>query len=190
MEKRMHILERIEAGEISAQEGIQQIEALLAGAGKQPDLPETAADSVPASEMRRWLWHAVLWPGVACTLGGSLLIAGVYAWGLAPGWQLAGVLLLVLGVLGTVMASSMQRAHWLSLRIREREGKGMTLAIPLPLNLTAWALRVASPFVPQLRQIGVDELILSMSEELKKGQPLVVEVNDEGDGEQVQVRLG
>jgi hypothetical protein len=186
----MHILERIEAGEISAQEGIQQIETLAASTGKQPGLPDTATDSVSESGMRRWLWHAVLWPGVACTVGGSLLIAGVYAWGLAPGWQIVGVLLLVLGVLGTVVASWMQRAHWLSLRIREREGKGITLAIPLPLNLAAWALRVASPIVPHLRETGVDELILSMSEELQKGQPLVVEVNDEGEGEQVLVRLG
>ena len=192
MEERMRVLERIEAGEISAAEGARQIEALIAGdaemethSGKKASPP-----AVPVPGMRRWLWHAALWSGVALIIGGALLIAGVYAWSVAAGWQLCGWSLLALGVSATMLAWWMQKAQWLSLRVRERDGHAISFALPLPLGLLAWTLRVAGPFVPQLRETGVDELILSMSEELRSGEPIIVEVNDEEDGEQVHVHIG
>lgn len=192
MEERMRILERIEAGEISAGEGARQIEALLAGSAETETAGRREASSSPAPPlgMRRWLWHGALWSGTALIVGGGLLIAGVYAWSIPSGWQICGWSLLALGVLGIMLSWWMQQAHWLSLRVREHDGRGVSLALPLPLGPLAWALRIASPFVPQLRETGVDELILSISEELRNGQPVIIEVNDEEDGEQVQVHIG
>jgi hypothetical protein len=51
-------------------------------------------------------------------------------------------------------------------------------------------LRIARPFVPQLEKTAVDELLLAMQEELRKGHPFVVDVDEGEDGEQVQVYFG
>ena len=192
MQERMRILERIEAGEISAGEGAQQIEALLSGGAEAEPRGRGAAtpSPAPALGMRRWLWHAALWSGVALIVGGALLIAGVYTWSVAAGWQFCGWSLLAVGVLAILLAWWMQEAQWLSLRVRERDGHGISFSLPLPLGFLAWTLRIAGPFVPQLKETGVDELILSMSEEVRNGQPIIVEVNDEEDGEQVHVHIG
>ncbi len=37
-------------------------------------------------------------------------------------------------------------------------------SLPLPLRPAAWALRLARPWVPQLKDTAVDELILSLAE--------------------------
>jgi len=75
-------------------------------------------------------------------------------------------------------------------RVRQADGPNITIAFPLPLGLVAWGLRIAQPFVPQLKDTGVDELLLAMQEELGDGHPFVVEVDEGEDGEQVQVYFG
>jgi hypothetical protein len=49
---------------------------------------------------------------------------------------------------------------------------------------------VAEPFVPQMRNTGVDDVIVSMKDNVKKDQPLIIDVNDDEDGEHVQVIVG
>jgi hypothetical protein len=84
----------------------------------------------------------------------------------------------------------MRTARWFSLRVRDRDGTNIALALPLPLGPIAWILRTLRPFVPQLRETGVDELIQSLHEEVRDGQPFVVDVEDDEDGERVQVYFG
>ena len=80
------------------------------------------------------------------------------------------------------------------LHLRIREGGGsrarMALSFPLPLTLAAWALRLAQPFVPQLRDTGVDDLIIALRHSTAEGQPLVVDVQDDETGERVEIYIG
>jgi hypothetical protein len=78
-------------------------------------------------------------------------------------------------------------ARWLHVRIRD-EGTRINFSLPLPLSPAAWLVRLARPWVPQLRDTPVDELILSMAEMEDEGI-LALEVN-EGEGEEVQVYFG
>ncbi len=183
MGERLRILELIEAGEIGVEEGARRLE-VLAGAAKPVDTP------VVRPALVRIVWQAVFWSGVAMMAGGGLLVAAVYAWEIAPAWQTCGWVLLTLGLLVLMIGWWLQRARWLSVRVRQPDGPNVTLAFPLPLALVAWGLRIAQPFVPQLRETGLDELILAMGDELRNGHPLVVEVDEGEDGEQVQVYFG
>jgi len=51
------------------------------------------------------------------------------------------------------------------------------------------ALRIVRPFVPQIEEAGVDELILAMQEEVRQGHPFTIEVDEGNDGEQVQIHF-
>jgi hypothetical protein len=76
------------------------------------------------------------------------------------------------------------------LHVRVRDGeKRINISLPLPLRLAAWGVRLARPWVPQLRDTAVDELILSLAEADSQEGILAVEVN-EGADEQVRVYLG
>ena len=189
MDERLHILELIEAGEISVEEGARRLDALA----QPPEPPEPAAPpAAPAARPAwvRWLWQPVCWTGVALLAGGGLLLATAYTGEAATGRLVWGWLLFAFGVLGELHGWWQQRAHWLCLRVRQHDGPNVTLALPLPLGLIAWGLRVARPFVPQLEGTGVDEVILAMREEIRDGHPFVVEVNEREGGEHVQVYFG
>lgn len=192
MDERLQILELIEAGEISVEEGARRLDALAEAAEvpETPETPPTPAGPVVRPALVRWLWQTVFWTGVALLVGGCLLVVAVYAWGFADGWLFCGGPLLVFGVLIVATGWWLQHAHWFSLRVREKEGQRISFAFPLPLGLVAWTLRIARPFVPQLRETGVDELLLAMQEELRDGRPFAVEVDEGEDGEQVQIYFG
>jgi hypothetical protein len=89
-----------------------------------------------------------------------------------------------------VIGWRLQRAHWFSLRVRQPDGPNISFALPLPLGPVAWVLRVIQPFVPQLEETGVDELIVAMQEEVRDGRHFVVEVDEGEGGEQVQISFG
>jgi len=227
VEERLQILELIETGAISVEEGVRRLQALpgdtagaseppaaLAGVTEAPEQPAAPADAAgavepplaPASTVAgpeapvapaarvtrpswvRWLWQVVFWPAVALVAGGGLLVTAVYAWGVPTGWLVLGWLLFALGVLGVVLGWWLQRAHWFYLRVRE-PGSSIFMAFPLPLGPMAWVLRIVRPFVPQLKETGVDELLLAMQEELRGGGSFTVEVNED-DGEQVRIYFG
>ena len=97
---------------------------------------------------------------------------------------------MILGLAIMLLAWWTRRAKWLHLRISERGKRRIALSFPLPLTLAAWVLRVAQPFVPQLEESGVDDLILALRDSNTRDEPLFVDVQDDQDGERVQVYLG
>jgi hypothetical protein len=192
VDERLRILELIEAGGINVEEGARRLEALA----QPPDAPEPpAAPSAPAARVTRpawvrWLWQPVFWTGVALVAGGGLLVGTVYTGELTAAWRVWGWLLLALGVPVVLLGWWLQRAHWLYLRVRQPDGPNVFLALPVPLGPLAWALRAVRPFVPQLRETGVDEIILAMREETHHGRHFIVEVDERESGEQVQIYFG
>jgi hypothetical protein len=76
------------------------------------------------------------------------------------------------------------------LRISEQGRRKMAFSFPVPLGLAAWAIRIAQPFVPQLRDTGVDEVILAVRDSASRGEPLFIDVQDDEDGERVELYIG
>jgi hypothetical protein len=191
----LKILQMIESGSISADEGERLLDALEA----EPDTTTIAPAEVlpaepptpPAGPPRSWQF---LW--VYPTIGGLLLLAGMgiltanlVQGGQALGWLACTIPLMLLGTLVAVLAWWSRTARWLHLSVRGPENN-IRISLPLPLRLTAWVLRFLRPWIPPLRDTAVDEVIFALAEvDISEG-PLSVEVDDEEEGEEVRVYIG
>ena len=69
VEERMRILELIEAGEISAEDGARRLEALI-GTDDGTEAPITPPVPVVQPAVVRWVWQCVFWVGGALAAGG------------------------------------------------------------------------------------------------------------------------
>ncbi len=192
------ILARLEAGEISADEAADLLSRLEPVAevlpADEPLDPSEAwvpgFDPAAARGARFWIYPLIA-GGVVLILG-ALVMGLVYSLDAAPGWRICGWLPMILGLLVTLLALWTRRARWLHLRITDAKTNQRRIAFsfPLPLGLAAWGLRVAQPFVPQLRETGVDDLIIALREGMGHDEPLFVDVHNEEGGERIQVYLG
>ena len=190
MEDRLAVLEAIERGEMSVQQGLRRLEghdSIEDGTPKQP--VEPASQGVRPF-LVRIIWQSVFWGGVALLVLAALLVSGSYAWAIPPGWRILGWVLLGLGLVTMMIGWWMRTARWLTIRIRETEGTKLTLAFPLPFGLVYWAMRIARMFAPQVRDIPLEETVVALEESLRDGDPFFVEVHDEEDGDHVQVYFG
>ena len=193
--ERMHILQMIEDGQISAADGLRLLDALAADAAAEP-LPADA-QTAPAADLdywRRW-WLLPMGVGIVVVLVGALLMyAALQASGLGF-WFACASLPFAAGVVMMALAAASRSARWLHVRVRSNAAANrwphtIALSFPLPIRLTAGLLRLAGPYIPQLKDHGWDEVILALAETTSAEAPLYVDV-DEGDGgERVQVYLG
>lgn len=195
MDKRMRILKQVEAGKISAEEGVRQIAALGQAPSDEAE-PEVSWSTSEASatrplEMPKGLaefWRYPLYVGVGLVVLGAIILYAVYGVSASGLWAVCGWPLFALGVLITATAWWLRTARWLHLRVTGKER--VAISFPLPLKLTAWAIRIVRPFAPQFKDTGVDEVIMGLSDTLKDGQPLYVDVTDDDKGEHVQIYIG
>jgi hypothetical protein len=199
MGERLRILQSIESGQISVEEGVRRLEALdragEGGAAEAERAPATSADMARPefqpvrTGLVRIVWQVVFGVGVAVLAGSGLLLAGAYSRRGMPGLTWAWVLF-ALGLLVMGLGWWMRQARWFYLRVREHDGPAFTIALPLPLGLVIWLLQVAKPFVPQLQDREADQLILAMRDELRDGRPLVINVDEGENGDQVELYFG
>lgn len=194
---RMHILQMIEDGKVSAAEGLRLLEALASeGEGTDPVSGAAARPAAPPdpalNHWRKW-WMIPLAFGAVVTVAAGLLMAWAYrAGGLGFGFACAAVPFLF-GVLVMGLAATSHRAKWLHVRVKTGETEGaklIALSFPLPIRATAWFLRTFGHFIPRLRDTGVDELILALAESTSSRHPLYVDVTEGSGGERVQVYIG
>jgi hypothetical protein len=199
MSERLHILQLIESGQISVEEGLQRLKALdrrVTGEAVEAEgAPRTTADTPrPQSELARPMFVSVVrrivfGVGIAVLAGGGLMLSRAYSGEGMPGltW---GWVLFTLGTLVMALGWWLRQARWFALRVREHDGPAFNIVLPLPLGLVIWLLRVAKPFVPRLREMEADQLILAMRDELRDGRPLVVHVDEGENGDQVEIFFG
>ena len=195
--ERLEILKMLEAGQIDAQEAASLL-AALAESEAAEDAAESPAEGLPSDREppepmeTRWarFWIYPMMAGGAILLLGALIVGLVSLSGGAWGWLLCGWPLLLLGLLVFVLALWSRSATWMHLRISEQGRRKMAFSFPVPLGLAAWAIRIAQPFVPQLRDTGVDEVILAVRDSASRGEPLFIDVQDDEDGERVELYIG
>lgn len=203
-ETTLEVLRMIEEGTITAEEGERLLAAMARGAEvedkpravKAPTAPASPSpaveesEPVPAGPPAGWqgLWIYPLVAGIALLAGMGYLTDLLIDGGTRLGWLACTIPLMVFGGLVAVLAWWSSSARWLHLRILEK-GKQIRISLPLPLRLAAWLIRLARPWVPQLRDTAVDELILSLAEVDTEEGILMVDVT-EGEGERVQVYFG
>lgn len=207
-EERKKILQMVEEGKISADEASKLMRTLeedsaeaeenVFDAGTNSGFEGSGASSAPEFDevKARALRFATipLWTGV--------LIAVFSAWGIFAIQQNAGVNFwffclmfpLMLGVLLIAIGSAGRGSKWLYVNVDRRNTdewpKNITLGFPLPLALTSWALRNFGHNINGMNKANVDGIIEVLDSTSKSDAPLIVNVNDDDDGEHVQVYIG
>ena len=209
--ERLEILDMIQRGTISAEEGLKLIEALdeteknlseeylSAKAVLENTNGRVESDRVNPlegledfSKWRKW-WIIPFWIGVGITvLGGSLMYWAWSARGFGAGFILSWIPFL-LGISVLVLGWNSQTGPWLHVRIQQSPGEKpeqIAISLPLPIRFVAWILRTFGEFIPRLNTSGIDEIILALADKTITEAPLIVDVNDDEDGERVKIYIG
>ncbi len=206
-EERKKILQMVEDGLISAEEAAdlmralnedsveEQIEAYDVESGSGFEGSETSAPEFDAVKARALRFARIpLWAGIA--------VAVLSAWGIFSIQQNVGVnfwsfcLLfpLMLGVLLIAIGSAGQGSKWLYVNVDRRYAsdwpKNITLGFPIPLGLTAWFMRNFGHNINGMNKAQVDGIIEVLNATGKSDTPFIVNVDDDDDGERVQVYIG
>ena len=208
-EERKKILQMVQDGKISAEQAASLMRALEADAVAQSaeagmEVIETGASSdgerTDAPEFEEIKARArrfamiPLWIGVAITVLSAWAIYSVQQSSGMNFWFFFLIIPLLLGVLFIALGASGQSSRWLYVNVDRRNAhdgpRNITLGFPLPLGLTAWFLRTFGHNIHSMRNTNVDEIIQLLDATGKSGAPLIINANDNEDGEHVQVYIG
>jgi hypothetical protein len=206
-EERKKILQMVEDGAISAEDAAnlmraldedsveEQIEAYDVESGSGFEGSETSAPEFEAVKARALRFAMIpLWAGIA--------VAVLSAWGIFSIQQNVGVnfwsfcLLfpLMLGVLLIAVGSAGQGSKWLYVNVDRRYAsdwpKNITLGFPIPLGLTAWFMRNFGHNINGMNKAQVDGIVEVLNATGKSDDPFIVNVDDDDDGDRVQVYIG
>src|SRR5690242_2849001 len=204
-EERKKILQMVQDGRISAEQAASLMRALEVdpdpseaevvemGSGSAGEANDASNFDDVKSRARRFAMIP-LWIGV--------FIAVLSAWGIYAVQQSAGVnfwffcllVPLLFGVLLIALGAGAEGSKWLYVNVDRRNAqdwpRNITLGFPLPLGLTAWFLRTFGQYIHGMEKTNVDDIIQILDATGKSGSPLIINANDNGDGEHVQVYIG
>jgi hypothetical protein len=209
--ERLEILDMIQRGSINADDGMKLLEALdqsdrvleeeylaakeeMENSQNDQDYGTDFAHQEDESleDWRKW-WVLPFWTGTGITiLSGVLMYRAWSVDGLGPGFFLSSILLL-LGVAVLALGWNSRTGPWLHIRIHQKPGETpehIKISFPLPVRFLAWGLRTFGSMIPGLNESGVDEIILALGENTPLQTPLIVDVDDSDEGEQVRVYIG
>lgn len=175
----MEVLDELEGGRIDAAEALRRLEA-------GPSEPEDAPPAGVGRGRRAW-WLVPFCIGLGLTALGGWLAA------LGGGWWFGAVPLLLIGIPLMALGAISRTSPWVHVRIRSREGsrpRRIVISLPIPLRPVAWVFRTFRPWIHGLDDTAIDELILTLDGNVSPESPLYVHVDDEEDGEQIEVFLG
>jgi hypothetical protein len=186
-DERQQILQMINDGQINADQGAELLSALNdADDAVDPEIETSVPDTLPNFSN---LWLIPMGVGVAILIIGGLMLSSAYQ---AGGWFLfvCGWPLFAIGLLVIIAAWFAQTGPWVHVRITHEKKDQRDIKISLPLNPVVFILKIVRPFVPRLKDTAIDELLMSMKDNVNRDQPLYVDVNEAEDGERIQVVIG
>jgi len=206
-EERRKILQMVEEGKISAEEAAdlmraldedsaeEQMDVLESEAGSGFEGTETSAPEFEEVKARALRFAMIpLWAGIG--------IAVLSAWGIFSIQQNVGVNFwffclmfpLLLGVLLIAIGSAGQGSKWLYVNVDRRYAndwpKNITLGFPLPLGLTSWFMRTFGHNINGMNKAQVDGIVEVLNATGNSDAPVIVNVDDDDDGDRVQVYIG
>ncbi len=204
-EERKKILQMVQDGRISAEQAASLMRALEAdaaeaeievvemGAASSEERSEAPEFEEVKARARRFAM-VPLWIGVFITV---LSAWGIYSVQQNTGinfWFFCLLIPLSLGVLLIALGATGQSSKWLYVNVDRRNAqdwpRNITLGFPLPLGLAAWFLRNFGHNLRGMKNTNVDEIIQILDATGKSGAPLIINANDNEDGEHVQVYIG
>lgn len=203
-DEQKQILKMVEDGKITAEEAVTLMKALDTDTPEDETPPfETEADPKVASEpdpglaataaKARSLWQIPLWIGVGLTVLSAVLMYVAMVKSGYNFWFYCLWLPFLTGVAVMALGAASRTMRWLFVRVEQKPGERpqkFTIGFPLPLRLAGWALHNFGHKFDGLQKTNADEIIQVLDAANLSDAPLVVNVEDDEDGERVQVFIG
>jgi len=203
-EERTRILKMVEDGRITADEAMTLIRALEqdeAEAGMEvieaapapsSETSDTSAFDEVAARARRFAMIP-LWIGV----GGTVLSAGLMYWAMQSSgfgfWFYCLTFPFLLGVLLVAISAGGMNARWLFVDVRQKPGERpgrITLGFPMPLGLVGWFMKHFGHHIQGVSPEQADGIAGMIKTTASSKSPLIVNAQDDEDGERVMVYIG
>ncbi|NQS91467.1 MAG: hypothetical protein HQ574_03575 [Chloroflexi bacterium] len=210
-DERLEILEMIQQGKISPDEGLKLIEALgeswdvaqkeyiiakaemegqVSGDDFQSEDPEIDLEDL--NKWRGW-WVVPFWIGVGITvLGGSLIYSVWSNRGIGFGF-IASWIPFLLGISILVLGWNSRTGPWLHLRIQQKPGEKperIAISIPIPYRLFSWSIQTFGSFVSGKDKIVLESILPVLGNYTPGDMPLSVDINDDDSNEKVRIYIG
>ena len=203
-EEQRRILKMVEDGKISADEALTLIRAL------EQDSPEAEMEIVEAApaprsepsdapefeevkQRARRFAMIPLWIGV----GGTVLSAGLMYWAMQSSgfgfWFYCLTFPFLLGVLLIALSAGGMNARWLFVDVRQKPGERpgrITLGFPMPLGLVGWFMKHFGHHIQGVSPEQADGIAEMIKTTASSKSPLIVNAQDDEDGERVMVYIG
>lgn len=207
-EQRLNVLQRMEQGKLSMDEAARLLSRLDAGQSIEetdepvvepepsplPDLAVPVIEqptSQPEKTHRRselWLLPFVL--GLLLTLSSvSWMLQGYTIAGLSWGFWLS-FFPLALGVVMMWFGWEVRQARWLHLRVNQKSGKFPKLiafSFPIPTGLMRWGMQRFGHFQSVQQVQSVATFMEDLDAAVAKDGPMHILVDDDKDGEKVEI---
>lgn len=213
MEKtKRKILDMVSQGQITADEGLRLMNAMNKGAEGAPAQseqvgesgtfepeypPEGRTSAIPAEDLnrmkqlKRW-WLLPFGIGlVILLLGATWMYMGYSNAGFGFGFWLAWLPFL-LGIAILAVSFNSRKGVWLHLNVKQAPGESpqnIRISLPMPLNLARWFFSTFGDKVTGLKDQPIGD-IPSILENLSPEEPFYLHVNDNEDGEEVEIFIG
>jgi hypothetical protein len=206
-EERRKILQMVEEGKISAEEAAnlmraldddsaeEQIEVYDTGVGSGFEGSEGSAPEFENIKARARRFAMIpLWIGVGVAVLSAWGIFSIQQNGGINCWFFCLMFPLMLGVFLIAIGASGQGSKWLYINVdrsyADEWPKNITFGLPIPLSLTAWFMRNFGHNINGMNKTQVDGIVEVLNATGKSDVPFIVNVNDNDEGERVQVYIG
>jgi hypothetical protein len=204
-EEEKRILKMVADGVITPEEAMTLIKALEpAPAGQEQDdhviEPDTAAESLNSAglEFEQVQKRALRFAKVPLAVGvGLTILASYWLFTLVQNtnyglWFVCAWVPFLLGIVLVGLSSGGLHSRWVYVNVEQASGEWpqyITLGLPLPLGLLGWVMRNFGHQLRGMQNLDGEE-ILNLLSTATKESPLVVNVQDDQDGDRVQVYIG
>jgi hypothetical protein len=207
-EERRKILQMVQDGKISAEQAASLMRALdqdsaeadreviemgtVAGSEKSSDAPEF--EQIKARAHRFAM--IPLWIGVFITVLSAWGMYGIQQNAGTNFWFFLLLLPLFLGVLLIALGAGSRSSRWIYIDVDRRNARAgdgprhITLALPLPLGLVSWFFRTFGHGIKGMSKGRVDGIVQMLEVTQSSGEPLIINVDESGNGERVQLYIG
>ncbi len=200
-DEQKQILKMVESGKINAAEAMRLIKALEDSSTELEviEAPGPASDREPAPDFEqvanraRRLWQIPLWIGIAVSVLSAYWLYNLVQASNFGFWFYCASVPFLLGVMAMALAANSRTSRWLYVKVDQAKNewpRNIVLGFPLPLGLAAWFLRNFGHNIEGLNRTKVDEILQLISSGISSKEPLIVNVEDDEDGERVQVYIG
>ena len=162
----------------------------------QPIQPEIVSDT-QREDFERWkhYWMIPLWIGVGITILGGLLMYWAMQSAHVGFWFICATLPFIFGVLVMALAAGSRTSPWLHLRVQQPPGERpqrIAISFPIPIGFTIWFLRTFRGHIPGLENVPVnlEDMLETMRTSASAEDPIYIRVDEEENGEKVEIFIG